>query len=70
MKQRVANQLGMRRIGWIRVVVDGTGPHAEVTGIGHRLPRTAAVPMAVAASLAKDGVPVLVHRPESDVAPC
>ena len=70
MKEHVANRLGMRRIGWIRVVVDGLGAHAEVTGIGHRVPRTTSVPMAVAASLAQDGVPVLVHRTERDGASC
>ena len=60
--ERTAERMGMRRIGWVRVVVGPRSSRAEVSGIGHRLPRVVPVPLAVAASLAADGVPLFVHR--------
>ena len=52
----------MRHVRWVRVIVDGPQSRAEVSGIGHRLPRTISVPLGVAASLAADGVPLFVHH--------
>lgn len=57
-----ADRLGMKRIGWVRIVVDGDDCRAEVHGLAHRLPRTVRVAMATASSLAAEGVPLLVHR--------
>ena len=62
MQQRAAARLGMRRIEWVRVVVDEEGPHAELSGVAHRLPRIQRIPLALAASLAAEGVPLLVHH--------
>lgn len=62
MGRRADGRLGMRRIGWVRVIVDDDGTRAEVSGVGHRLPRTVPVPLAVAAALAAAGVPLLVRR--------
>ena len=53
---------GMPHISWVRVVVDGASARAEVHGIGHRLPRTAAVPLSAAAGLAARGVPLLISH--------
>lgn len=52
----------MWRIGWVRVTVDDDWTRAEVSGVGHRLPQTLPVPLAVAAALAADGVRLLVRR--------
>ena len=54
--------MGLRRIEWVRVVVDDDGPHAELSGVAHRLPRIQRIPLALAASLAAEGVPLLVHH--------
>ena len=55
-------RLGMRRVAWVRVVLDGDDCRAEVHGLGHRLPRTRRVPLGLASALAAEGVPLLVHR--------
>ena len=55
-----AASLGMKRISWVRVVVDAEPAWAEVHGVGHRLPRTIRVPLATATALVADGVPLVV----------
>jgi hypothetical protein len=48
---------GMRRVDWVRLHVDGTSVTAEAVGVGYRLPRTAPIPVAVAAALIAEGTP-------------
>lgn len=59
---RTADRMGMKRVSWVRVVLDGDDCRAEVHGLGHRLPRTLRVPLATASALVGEGVPLLVHR--------
>ena len=55
-------QLGMRRLSWVQVVVDGETSRAEVHGLGHRLPCVRQVSLITAAELAAEGLPVVVSR--------
>lgn len=57
-----ADRLGMKRISWVRIVLDDEDCRAEVHGLGHRLPRTLRVPPATASALVAEGVPLLVGR--------
>ena len=61
--------LGMRRVGWVRVLVRDSGEAVcHVMGTGHRLPTVRRVPLATALTLAADGVPCVV-RSESRPVP-
>ena len=51
----------MRRVSWVRIVVDGDGAHCEVLGVGHRLPSARRVSLDTALSLAASGVPTVVR---------
>jgi hypothetical protein len=51
----------MRRVSWVRIVVDGAGAHCEVLGVGHRLPTVRRVSLDTALSLAASGVPTVVR---------
>ncbi len=51
----------MRRVSWVRIVVDGTGAHCEVLGVGHRLPSVRRVSLDTALELAASGVPTVVR---------
>ena len=66
--------LGMRRVGWVRVVVtDGGETVCHVMGTGHRLPTERRVPLATALALAAEGIPCVVrgasHRAPSVLRP-
>jgi len=58
---KAAPQTGMRRVSWVRIVVDGHGVHCEVLGVGHRLPTVRRVSLDTALSLAASGVPTVVR---------
>jgi hypothetical protein len=58
---------GMRRVSWVRIVVDGEGAHCQVLGVGHRLPSVRRVSLDTALALAANGVPMLVRT--GDAAP-
>ena len=51
----------MRRVSWVRIVLDDDGAHCEVMGIGHRLPNTRPVSLETALALAASGVPTVVR---------
>ena len=51
----------MRRVSWVRIVVDGAGAHCEVLGVGHRLPSVRRVSLDTALALAASGVPTVVR---------
>lgn len=57
---RSVTALGFRRVDHVRFVVEGEVVRAEVTGVGHRLPRTVVVPVASAVRLVDAGVPMTV----------
>jgi hypothetical protein len=50
----------LRRVQWVRVVVDGQSVRAEAVGMGHRLPTTCRISMETAAALVRQGLPVSV----------
>lgn len=49
---------GFRRVLQVRVRRTGGHARAEVTGVVHRIPRTVAVPLAVATQLVLAGAPL------------
>lgn len=51
----------MRRVSWVRIVVDDQGPHCEVLGVGHRLPNRRRVSLDTALALSASGVPTVVR---------
>ncbi len=51
----------MRRVSWVRIVVDETGAHCSALGVGHSLPSTRPVSLDTALALAAAGVPTVVH---------
>lgn len=53
--------VGLRRVDWVRVVVDGEHTTCEAHGVRHRLPAVQRVSLATALELADRGVPVVVR---------
>jgi hypothetical protein len=49
--------VGLRRVDWIRLLVDEDHVGAEAVGVGFRLPATCPIPMSVATRLIASGVP-------------
>jgi len=49
--------LGFRRIEVVQIIVEDSGPRAEVTGVVHRLPHTVPVPLHTARALIASGAP-------------
>ncbi|HEX3946535.1 MAG TPA: hypothetical protein VHW47_02470 [Acidimicrobiales bacterium] len=50
----------MRRVEWVRVVIEGSSIRAEAVGVGHRLPATCPISMETAATLVRQGTPLSV----------
>jgi hypothetical protein len=53
---------GLRRVDWIRLVVDHDQVRAEAVGVGYRLPATRPIPLSVAAALMAGGTPSVTRR--------
>ena len=51
----------MRRVSWVRIVVDGEVAQCEVLGVGHRLPTVRRISLDTALDLAASGVPTVVR---------
>ena len=62
---KTAPDTGLRRVSWVRIVVDGAGAHCEVFGVGHRLPTARRISLDTALGLAASGVPTVVRSVES-----
>ena len=58
---RAAVETGMRRVSWVRIVLDQDGAHCQVLGVGHRLPNVRRVSLDTALALAASGVPTVVR---------
>ncbi len=56
----------MRRVSWVRIVLDDAGAHCEVLGVGHRLPNARRVSLETALALAAEGVPTVVRSAEGE----
>lgn len=63
---------GLRRVDWVRFVVDDDVVRAEAVGVGFRLPVSCPIPLAVAAALMAQGTPSVTrtvdHRPSASAA--
>lgn len=59
-------ETGMRRVSWVRIVVDDHGAHCEVHGVGHRLPNAHPVSLETALALAAGGVPTVVRSADGE----
>ena len=51
----------MRRVSWVRIVLDDRGVHCDVLGVAHRLPTSRPVSLDTALALASRGVPTVVR---------
>jgi hypothetical protein len=51
----------MRRVSWVRVVMDDREATGEVFGVGSRLPTVRRVPIGTALLLAARGVPAVIR---------
>ncbi len=54
---RSLTETGLRRVDWVRLVVDDDGVRAEAVGVGYRLPMSRPIPLPVAAALIAGGTP-------------
>ena len=54
-------ETGMRRVSWVRIVLDDHGPRCQVLGVGHRLPNARPISLDTALALAAAGVPTVVR---------
>jgi len=52
---------GLRRVDWVRFVVDHDAVRAEAVGVGYRLPTPRAIPLSVAAALLAQGTPSITR---------
>ena len=52
---------GLRRVDWVRFVVDHDDVRAEAVGVGYRLPSHPPIPLSVAAALLAQGTPSITR---------
>lgn len=57
-----APDLGMRRIGWVRIELLAHEHRCAVVGTSHRLPAERSVPLGTALALWRSGVPAVIRR--------
>ncbi len=51
----------MRRVSWVRILVNEHGARCEVHGVGHRFPSVRPVSLGTALALAGRGIPTVVR---------
>jgi hypothetical protein len=61
-RQDQAGAAGLRRVDWVRFVVDHDAVRAEAVGVGYRLPTARRIPLSVAATLLAQGTPSVTRR--------
>jgi hypothetical protein len=54
---RSLTETGLRRVDWVRLIVDDDSVRAEAVGVGYRLPASRPIPLPVAAALIAGGTP-------------
>ena len=64
---RAGSGVGLRRVDWVRLIVDDDQVRAEATGVGFRLPVTRRIPLTVAASLLAGGTPCVTIHEDPDL---
>jgi hypothetical protein len=60
----LASRAGLRRVDWVRLLVDDGHLRAEAVGVGFRLPVTRPISLSVAAELIAAGTPHVTHSAE------
>jgi hypothetical protein len=60
-RPKPAPATGLRRVSWVRIVLDDQGAHCDVFGVGHRLPSAHRVSLETALALSASGVPTVVR---------
>jgi hypothetical protein len=61
-RQEQPGTAGLRRVDWVRFVVDDEAVRAEAVGVGYRLPVVRPIPLSVAAALLAQGTPSVTKR--------
>jgi hypothetical protein len=61
-RQEQPGAAGLRRVDWVRFVVDQDAVRAEAVGVGYRLPATCPIPLSLAAALIAEGTPSVTRR--------
>jgi hypothetical protein len=61
-RQERPGTAGLRRVDWVRFVVDHDAVRAEAVGVGYRLPVACPIPLSVAAALLAQGTPSVTRR--------
>jgi hypothetical protein len=56
-RQETPATAGLRRVEWVRFVVEDRDVRAEAVGVGYRLPVSRPIPLSVAAELLAQGTP-------------
>lgn len=64
----VTSRAGLRRVDWVRLLIDHGHLRAEAVGMGFRLPVTLPIPLSVAAELIAAGTPHVTHSAECQTA--
>jgi hypothetical protein len=61
-RQEQAIAAGLRRVDWVRFLVDNDAVRAEAVGVGYRLPVACSIPLSVASALVAQGTPSVTRR--------
>jgi hypothetical protein len=61
-RQERPGAAGLRRVDWVRFVVEHDAVRAEAVGVGYRLPAARPIPLSVAAELLAQGTPSITRR--------
>jgi hypothetical protein len=59
-----SGEVGLRRVDWIRLVIDSDDAYAgaEVIGVGSRIPMARSIPISVAQELIASGTPYVIRH--------
>jgi hypothetical protein len=57
-----ASAAGLRRVDWVRFLVDHDAVRAEAVGVGYRLPTARRIPLSLAATLVAQGTPSVTTK--------
>jgi hypothetical protein len=61
-RQETPGTTGLRRVDWVRFVVEKDDVRAEAVGVGYRLPASRPIPLSVASELLAQGTPAVTLR--------
>jgi len=61
-RQETPGTTGLRRVDWVRFVVEKEDVRAEAVGVGYRLPASRPIPLSVASELLAQGTPAVTLR--------